>query len=159
MKIRLLTIGKIKEEYFRLALEEYTKRLTPFCQVEIIELPEAKLKENPSLSEIEKGLEIEGQNILSKVKESDFLVVLDLNQLEMTSEEFAVALPKYFVRGGASISFVIGSSYGLSSAVKKRANEKVTLSRMTFTHQMARLILLEQIYRAFKINSGGKYHK
>ena len=158
MKIRIYCIGKIKEDYLKQGISEYLKRLQPYSQVEIVELIDSKVKDNPNASDIEKAKNEEGERVL-KVLKNDYLIGLDLNRQEFTSEEFAKFISKKMVDGGASISFVIGGSYGLSDELKKRCNSFVTLSKMTFLHQMTRLILLEQIYRAFKILNNETYHK
>ena len=158
MKIKIYCIGKIKEDYLKQGISEYLKRLQPYSQVEIVELIDSKVKDNPNNFDIEKAKNEEGERVL-KVLKNDYLIGLDLNRQEFTSEEFAKFISKKMVDGGASISFVIGGSYGLSDELKKRCNSFVTLSKMTFLHQMTRLILLEQIYRAFKILNNETYHK
>lgn len=158
MKIKIYCIGKIKEDYLKQGISEYLKRLQPYSQVEVVELTDSKIKDNPNASDIEKAKNEEGERVL-KVLKNDYLIGLDLNKQEFTSEEFAKFISKKMVDGGASISFVIGGSYGLSDELKKRCNSFITLSKMTFLHQMTRLILLEQIYRAFKILNNETYHK
>lgn len=159
MRIRLLTIGKIKEKYLQEGIAEYLKRLKPYANVEIIEVMDEAVNEKASQSEIEIAKQKEGQKILKHLKDNDFVINLDLNQKQFTSPEFALLLEKSFQDGGASINFVIGGSYGLSDELKSRANLAISLSNMTFIHQMTRLILLEQIYRGFKINRNEVYHK
>ena len=158
MKIRLYSIGKIKEPYLKDGINEYVKRLSSYASVEIIEVNDSKVKDNPNESDIKKAKDEEGNRVLKLVK-SDYLIGLDLNQASYTSEEFAYFLNKKFIEGGSSISFVIGGSYGLSDELKARCNCSISLSKMTFLHQMTRLILLEQIYRAFKILNNETYHK
>ncbi len=159
MKIRILTIGKIKEKYLQDGIMEYLKRLKPYATVEIIEVMDEAVTEKASLSEIEMAKQKEGQKIFKHLKDNDFVINLDLNQKQYTSPEFANLLLKSLQDGGASVSFIIGGSYGLSNELKNRANVSISLSSMTFLHQMTRLILLEQIYRAFKINRNEVYHK
>jgi len=159
MKIKIYAIGKLKEEYLKIGIQEYVKRLTPYCQVEILELPDEPVKENPSTSEIEIVKNKECDRVIKLLKNNEYLIALDLVKNQPTSVEFASILKNKFVEGGSNISFVIGGSYGLSEAIKTRANYSLCLSNMTFLHQMTRLILLEQIYRAFKINNNEVYHK
>ena len=159
MKIRILAIGKIKEPYLKQGIEEYLKRIKPYCQIEIVEVNDEPVNDNPKESDINRVKDIEGERILKLLKPQDYLISLDLDKKQFTSPAFADYLQDKFVSGGSNISFVIGGSYGLSDALKKRANDTFSLSNMTFLHQMTRLILLEQIYRAFKINRNETYHK
>ena len=159
MKIRIIAIGKIKETYLKLGIEEYLKRIKPYSQIEIIEVNDEPVKDNPSDSEIEIVKNKEGQKVLKLLKDSDYIISLDLDKKQLKSPEFARFLEEKFVLGNSLITFVIGGSYGLSDELKKRANDSISLSEMTFLHQMTRLILLEQIYRAFKINRNETYHK
>ena len=159
MKIRILAIGKIKEKYLKEGIEEYLGRIRPYSQIEIVEVNDEPIPDNPNDSEIKKAIDLEGKKVLKLLKPSDYLIGLDLNKKELNSEEFAAFLEKKFVLGGSNISFVIGGSYGLSDELKERCNDSISLSKMTFLHQMTRLILLEQIYRAFKINRNETYHK
>ncbi|HPM07775.1 MAG TPA: 23S rRNA (pseudouridine(1915)-N(3))-methyltransferase RlmH, partial [Bacilli bacterium] len=152
MKIKIIAVGNIKEDYWRVALLEYTNRLSIYTKVEIIEVKDEPAP--PQMSKIlqEKVKLKEGTKILNKIKDKDLVVAVDLNGPERDSETFAKYLDGLFVRGNSEIVFVIGGSLGLSPEVQARADEVVTLSKLTFTHQMTRVILLEQIYRAFKIN-------
>ena len=159
MKIRILAIGKIKEKYLKEGIDEYLARIRPYTQIEIVEVNDEPIPDNPNDSEIKKAIDLEGKKVLKLLKPSDYLIGLDLNKKELNSEEFAAFLEKKFVLGGSNISFVIGGSYGLSDELKERCNDSISLSKMTFLHQMTRLILLEQIYRAFKINRNETYHK
>lgn len=159
MKIKLYCIGKIKETYLKLGIEEYKKRISAYANIEIIEVADEPVKENPSLAEIEIVKEKECAKVLKLLKPSDYLVTLDLTKNQPDSIQFAKFLDKSFENGGSQISFVIGGSYGLSNDIKQRANDTICLSNLTFLHQMTRLILLEQIYRAFKINNNEVYHK
>lgn len=159
MKITIYCIGKIKEDYLKAGIQEYLKRLQPYAKTDVVEVIDSKVKDNPSLAEINKVKDEEGERILKLVKPGDFLIGLDLNRKEITSEEFAKFINEKLELGGSHISFVIGGSYGLSDALKARCNSFVTLSKMTFLHQMTRLILLEQIYRGFKILNNETYHK
>ena len=159
MKIKIYAIGKIKEKYLKEGINEYLERIKLYSQIEIIEVNDEPIVDNPHPSEIKKAIDIEGQRVLKLLKTNDYLIGLDLNKKEMTSPEFSTYLSKKFVSGGSNISFVIGGSYGLSEELKARCNDSISLSKMTFLHQMTRLILLEQIYRAFKINRNETYHK
>ena len=158
MNIKVYCIGKIKEQYLKDGIAEYLKRLLPYAKTEIIEVADSKVKDNPNDFDITKAKNEEGERVLKLIK-NDYLIGLDLNKKEFTSEEFASYLESKFVEGGSSISFVIGGSYGLSENLKKRCNSSISLSKMTFLHQMTRLVLLEQIYRAFKILNNETYHK
>ena len=158
MRIKIYCIGKIKEQYLKDGINEYLKRISAYSNVEIVEVADSKVRDNPNSSDIEKAKNEEGERVLKLVK-NDYLIGLDLNKKEPTSEEFASFLHSKLVEGGSSVSFVIGGSYGLSDALKNRCNASISLSKLTFLHQMTRLILLEQIYRAFKILNNETYHK
>ena len=159
MKIKIYAIGHLKEPYLKQGINEYLERLKPYVQVEIIEVNDESVAQNPSQKEIEIAKDKEGQRILKLLKNDEYVIGLDLVKKQPTSPEFAKYLEDKFVLGGSNISFVIGGSYGLSDELKSRCNDRIGLSNMTFLHQMTRLILLEQIYRAFKINRNEVYHK
>ena len=159
MKIKIYAIGHLKETYLKQGINEYLERLKPYTQVEIIELNDESIVDNPSQKDIDIAKNKEGQKVLKLLKSNEYLIGLDLVKKQPTSEEFAKYLEDKFVLGGANISFVVGGSYGLSDELKARCNDRIGLSNMTFLHQMTRLILLEQIYRAFKINRNEVYHK
>lgn len=159
MKIKIIAIGKIKENYLKEGINEYIKRLKPYVDITIEEVSDSSIKDKPSISDIEKAKNEECLRALKHIKDSDYLITLDMNKKEMDSVEFASFLEKKFELGRSSITFIIGGSYGLSDFIKERANDSISLSKMTFLHQMTRLILLEQIYRGFKINNHETYHK
>lgn len=158
MQIKIIAIGKIKDQWIRDGIQEYLKRLGPYCRLEIIELAEEKLPENPSLSQVQQGLQKEGERLL-KALPADFLpILLDLHGKQWSSEQMASKMENWGVEGKSQIAFLIGGAFGVSEEARNRAKERLQLSPMTFTHMMTRLILIEQIYRSFKINRGEKYH-
>ena len=159
MKIKIYAIGHLKEAYLKQGIQEYLERLKPYAQVEIVEVNDESIVNNPSPKEIEMAKDKECQRVIKLLRSDEYLIGLDLVNKQPSSVEFAKYLEDKFVLGGSSISFVIGGSYGLSDELKKRCNDRIGLSNMTFLHQMTRLILLEQIYRAFKINRNEVYHK
>ena len=158
MKITIVTAGKLKERYLSQGIGEILKRLTPFAQMKIVEIHEEKMKENPSEAEKQKTLSLEGERLLRQVPDGSYLIVLDVYGKELSSEELAARMDQLGLQGRSSITFLIGGAFGLSKEVRAAADELLSFSRMTFTHQMVRLLLVEQIYRAFKINRGEKYH-
>ena len=159
MKIKIYAIGHLKEAYLKQGINEYLERLKPYASTEIIEVNDEPIPNNPSNADIEIAKNKEGQRVIKLLKKDEYLIGLDLVKKQPTSEEFAKYLEDKFVLGGSNISFVIGGSYGLSDELKARCQDRIGLSNMTFLHQMTRLILLEQIYRAFKINRNEVYHK
>ena len=159
MKIKIVCVGKLKEKYLKDAIDEYTKRLSRFCTARITELSDEKIPDNPSLAEEEKVLEAEGEKILKCISPSDYVISLCVEGKALSSEEFAQKLSDIALSGKSTICFVIGGSLGLSQRVKARSDFRLSFSKMTFPHQLMRVFLTEQIYRAFKINSNEKYHK
>ena len=159
MKIKIYAIGKIKDSYLKEGINSYLIRLQNYADVEIIEVNDSAIKDETSLIEISKAKDIEGEKVLKLVKPNEYLIGLDLNKKELDSVEFSKYLQEKLIDNGSRISFVIGGSYGLSDELKSRLNDSLSLSKMTFLHQMTRLILLEQIYRAFKIINKETYHK
>lgn len=157
MQVELITVGKLKENWLREAYAEYDKRLQRYCRLNLTELPESRLPDSPSEAEITAALVQEGKAILSACKGK--IIAMCIEGKMRSSEEFAAMLSQTAVAGESTVSFVIGSSFGLSDEVKSRADMKFSMSPMTFTHQIARVLLTEQLYRAFQINTGGKYHK
>ena len=158
MTIKIYAIGKIKD-FYKDGVNEYIKRISGYCKIEIIEVKDESLSDRPNELEIKKAKDNEGKRVLSLLKNNEYLIGLDLNKKEFTSEEFASFIKNKLEEAGSNISFVIGGSYGLSDELKNRVNTSITLSRLTFPHQLARLVLLEQIFRAFKIINNETYHK
>ncbi len=159
MKIRIICIGKIKDQFLKDGVKHYLDRLQRYAETTIVEVEDSRVKDNPNEADILKSINEECARAMKLIKPSDYLITLDLNKKEFSSEEFASFLSKSLEIGGSNITFLIGGSYGLSNEAKARANSSISLSKMTFLHTMTRLILLEQIYRAFKINNHEIYHK
>lgn len=159
MKIKVVTVGKLKEKYLKDGIAEYSKRISRFAKFEMIELSDEKTPDKASESENQKTLEIEGQRILSKIADRDFVIVLAIEGKTFFSEEFSKQLEETSIKGFSTLTFIIGGSLGLSSSVKNRANLSVSFGRLTLPHQLMRLVLVEQIYRAFTIQQGFPYHK
>lgn len=158
IKITLITLGKLKEKYLRDAVEEYAKRLSRYCKLDIIELSPVTLSDNPSQSEIDTALLKEAEIIEKRIPDGSVVTALCIEGKSNTSEQLAEFVEKN-TNEGKNMCFIIGSSFGLSDTVKQKSNLKLSLSAMTFPHQLFRVMLLEQIYRAFKINEGSTYHK
>lgn len=159
MKITIICVGKIKEKFYRDAIEEYAKRLGKYCKLEIIEVADERTPDGASAAWEEQIKAKEAERILSKIREDAFVCTLEILGKRFTSESFAGFLKQAAVSGKSHIVFVIGGSLGLHSSVCKRSNQAVSFSDMTFPHQLMRVILCEQIYRAFRIISGEPYHK
>lgn len=159
MKINLYCVGKLKEPYWKQAVFEYKKRIEGYAKLEIIEVNDLATPENASSSVEEEIKAKEGRKMLEKIKPGDFVIALDLNQKEYASEEFSSQMEKWLVMGKSTVSFLIGGSLGLSLECKERANASFSFGRMTFPHQLARVMLLEQLYRSFKIARHEPYHK
>lgn len=159
MNINIITVGKLKEKYLKLGIDEFKKRLTKYCKLDIVELDDEKAPESLSDKEMEMIKDKEGKKILSKIKGNSYVIALAIDGKNLSSEELADTIENLGVRGNSHITFVIGGSLGLSDEVLSRADYKLSFSRMTFPHQLMRLILLEQVYRAFRINKGEPYHK
>ncbi len=159
MKITIIGVGKIKEKYFASAIEEYVKRLSRYCKLEIIEVNDEKTPDQASEAEENQIKRAEGERILKYIKNGAYLIVLAIEGSMLSSTELAVRIQQLGVRSCSHIIFVIGGSLGLSNEVLSRADCKLSFSEMTFPHQMMRVILLEQIYRAYRINSNEPYHK
>ena len=158
MNINVICIGKLKEKYWTAAIEEYSKRLGGYCSLKIVELKESRLPKNAGAGDELNVINKEGEEILSKIADGDYVVALEVEGKLLDSVELAHEVEAAAMRH-STIDFVIGGSLGLSTAVKRRANLGWSLGRITLPHQLARVVLLEQIYRAYKINSGETYHK
>lgn len=158
IKITLIALGKLKEKYLSEAVLEYKKRLSRYCDLKIIEIEPQRLPDKPSDSEIETALEKEAQQILKNIPSENFTVALCVEGKGMSSPDFAKKIDGRIAMG-KNVTFIIGSSYGLSEKIKKASHFRLSVSEMTFPHQLFRVMLLEQLYRAFKINEGSAYHK
>ena len=159
MRITLVTVGKIKEKYLEQAIAEYSKRLSRYCRLEIIQVADEKTPEGASSAVEEQIKEKEGERILAQIREGAYVIALAIDGQMLDSVELSQKISKLGIDGISHIVFVIGGSLGLSSRVLKRADYKLSFSRMTFPHQLMRVILLEQIYRSYRIISGEPYHK
>lgn len=157
--ITLITVGKLKEKFYLSAAAEYEKRLKGYCQFQIIELPECRLPDDPSLAEISAGLEKEADLILAKLPKGCWFCVLTPEGKLQSSEQLAAKLQDVKLAGKSSACFLIGSSFGIADRIKQKADFKLSMSPMTFPHHLARIMVLEQIYRAEAIQAGSKYHK
>ena len=156
LKIKIIALGKIKEKYLQEGIDEFLKRLTPYATVSVVEVQPVQVKDE---NLIERVLGEEGEKILSLIKPSDYLITMEIGGKELSSEEFAGKISELTNSGVQEVVFVIGSSCGIGKNVSARADFRMSMSKMTFLHEFARLLLIEQIYRAFKIIKGEKYHK
>lgn len=159
MNISIITVGKLKEKYLKQGIEEYVKRLSVYAKIEIIEVPDEKAPEELSEAEMLQVKKKEGERILAKINPDAHVIALAIEGKMKSSEELASSLDKLATYGKSKVAFIIGGSLGLSQEVLQRADEKLSFSKMTFPHQLMKLILVEQIYRAFRINRGEPYHK
>ncbi|MGN0677839.1 MAG: 23S rRNA (pseudouridine(1915)-N(3))-methyltransferase RlmH [Ruminococcus sp.] len=157
MTINLIVTGKLKEEYLRNACDEYIKRLSRYCSFEIHELSEYRLSDNPSEKEIANALSKEAENIRKYAR--GYIIPMCIEGKQISSPELSGTIQNAVISGNNTVTFIIGSSFGLAPEIKAMGDFKLSMSKMTFPHQLARVMLLEQIYRAFQISSGGKYHK
>ena len=159
MRITLITVGKIKEKYLKDAIAEYTKRLSKYCKLEIIEVADEKTPDNAS-EVVEHAIRVkEAERILRYIKDDAYVITLEINGKQLSSEEFADKIDKLGVQGTSHIIFIIGGSIGLGEDVLKKSDFALSFSKMTFPHQLMRVILLEQVYRSYRIISGEPYHK
>ncbi|MFC4411678.1 23S rRNA (pseudouridine(1915)-N(3))-methyltransferase RlmH [Chungangia koreensis] len=159
MNITIITVGKLKEKYLKMGIEEFAKRLGAYAKIDLVEVPDEKAPEQLSEAEMEIVKKKEGERILSKVGADAYVIALAIEGKMKTSEQLAADMESLMTYGRSKIVFVIGGSLGLYEDVMKRSDEKLSFSKMTFPHQMMKLILLEQVYRAFRIMKGEPYHK
>ncbi|MBJ7541749.1 MULTISPECIES: 23S rRNA (pseudouridine(1915)-N(3))-methyltransferase RlmH [Streptococcus] len=159
MKVKIIAVGKLKEKYLKDGIAEYGKRMSRFAKFEIVELPDEKTPDNASDAQNHQIMEKEGDRILAKISDRDYVIVLAIEGKQLPSEEFSKVIADATLRGYSDIVFVIGGSLGLADKVKKRANLKLSFGLLTLPHQLMRLVLAEQIYRAFMIQQGSPYHK
>lgn len=159
MKITIISVGKIKEKFMRDAAGEYSKRLSKYCKLVFVEIPDKKAPENLSIKEETKIKDDEGSGILKRIKDGQYVIAIDMKGRQMTSEDLSKKMDSLALSGKSDLAFVIGGSLGLSADVLQRADFKLSFSKMTFPHQLMKVILLEQIYRAFRILKNEPYHK
>ena len=159
MKISIITVGKLKEKYLKQGIDEYLKRLSTYAKVEIIEVADEKAPEHLSEAEMEEVKWKEGERILSHLSEDTYIITLEISGRMLNSEQLAAKIDELGTYGKSKLAFIIGGSLGLSKEVQNRSDLALSFSKMTFPHQLMRLILLEQIYRAYRINRGEPYHK
>ena len=159
MNITIATVGKVKDKYMKMGIEEFSKRLKPYAKVNIVEVADEKAPETLSEADMEIVKKKEAERLLAKIGENDYVIVLAIEGKMKTSEELAAGLESLMTYGRSKVSFVIGGSLGLHESIYKRADELLSFSKMTFPHQLMKLILLEQVYRAFKIMKNEPYHK
>lgn len=159
MNVQLIVLGKLKEKYMKDYSSEYEKRLSSYCKLSVTELEPIKLSDNPSQQEIVNALAKETQLIKQKIPKGSYVFAMSIEGRQMSSEELAAKLSDIALSGNSSVTFVIGSSFGLSDEIKKMSDFKFSMSKMTFPHKLARIMLTEQIYRAFSISNNSKYHK
>ncbi len=159
IKINIISLGRLKESYLRDAAEEYSKRISGYARLNIIEIEPARLSDNPSEGEIEQVLSVEAERIMKKIEAGSYNVAMCIEGKQLSSEDFGRLISEQTNFGTGVFNFIIGSSHGLHTSVKERADLRFSFSKMTFPHQLFKIMLLEQVYRAFKINEGAKYHK
>ncbi|WP_079529003.1 23S rRNA (pseudouridine(1915)-N(3))-methyltransferase RlmH [Halobacillus hunanensis] len=159
MKITIITVGKLKEKYLKQGIQEYVKRIGPYAKVDLIEVADEKAPENLSEAQMLEVKQKEGERILSKINTDSYVITLEIDGQQLTSEKFAKKMDDLATYGKSKVAFVIGGSLGLSDEVLQRRDFGLSFSKMTFPHQLMRLVLVEQVYRAFKINRGEPYHK
>lgn len=159
MNVQLIVLGKLKEKYMKEFSSEYEKRLSAYCKLTVTELEPVKLSDNPSQSEIDNALNKETQLIMAKIPKNSYVFSMCIEGKQMSSEELSQKLDDIALSGRSSVVFIIGSSFGLSNEIKRMSDFKFSMSKMTFPHKLARIMLTEQIYRGFSISNNGKYHK
>ncbi len=158
LSVNIICVGKLKESYLREATEEYAKRLKALCKLSVIELPEERVGDDPSDAEISRTVNAESERIMAKLGKGDYVIALCVEGKNISSEELSARLEDISMRS-STVDLIIGGSWGLSDAVKQRADFRLSMGKMTFPHQLFRVMLLEQLYRAFQISRGTKYHK
>jgi len=158
-KIRLICVGKLKEKFYLAAAAEYEKRLRPLCDFAVIELPEERLPDDPSPAEIRRALSLEADAIRAKIPKGSAVIALCIEGQSCSSEALALDLSALALTGQSAVTFLIGGSFGLDESLKRQADRRISMSPMTFPHHLARIMLLEQLYRAYQIQRGSKYHK
>ena len=158
LSVNIICVGKLKESYLREATEEYAKRLKALCKLSVIELPEERVGDDPSDAEISRTVNAESERIMAKLGKGDYVLALCVEGKNISSEELSAKLEDISMRS-STVDLIIGGSWGLSDAVKQRADFRLSMGKMTFPHQLFRVMLLEQLYRAFQISRGTKYHK
>lgn len=159
MNVQLIVLGKLKEKYMKDFAAEYEKRLSAYCKMTVTELEPVKLSDNPSQSEIENALAKETKMIKDKIPKNSYVFSMCIEGKQMSSEELSQKLEDIALSGKNSVVFIIGSSFGLSNEIKQMSDFKFSMSKMTFPHKLARIMLTEQLYRGFSISNNGKYHK
>ncbi|GEN56452.1 ribosomal RNA large subunit methyltransferase H [Halolactibacillus alkaliphilus] len=159
MQISIISVGKLKEKYLKQGIDEYKKRLGSYCTLNLIEVPDEKAPEKLSEAEMEDIKNKEGERILQKINQDTYVITLEIKGKQLTSEQLAQEMDQLAIHGKSKVAFVIGGSLGLSQGVIKRSNFALSFSKMTLPHQLMRLVLLEQVYRAFRINRNEPYHK
>ncbi|ASS94622.1 MULTISPECIES: 23S rRNA (pseudouridine(1915)-N(3))-methyltransferase RlmH [Peribacillus] len=159
MKITIITVGKLKEKYLKQGIAEYTKRLSAYANIELVEVPDEKAPENLSAADMDIVKQKEGERILAKVSPDTYVITLEINGKQLTSEQLATHMDQLATYGKSKIAFIIGGSLGLGTEVLSRSDYALSFSKMTFPHQLMKLVLVEQIYRAFRINRNEPYHK
>ncbi|WP_411739324.1 23S rRNA (pseudouridine(1915)-N(3))-methyltransferase RlmH [Peribacillus sp. S4] len=159
MKITIITVGKLKEKYLKQGIAEYTKRLSSYANIELVEVLDEKAPENLSTADMDIVKQKEGERILAKVSPDTYVITLEINGKQLTSEQLATHMDQLATYGKSKIAFIIGGSLGLGTEVLSRSDYALSFSKMTFPHQLMKLVLVEQIYRAFRINRNEPYHK
>lgn len=158
LSVNIICIGKLKESYLREAVEEYSKRLRPLCRLSVVELPEERVGDDPSAAEIARTVDAESERIMAKISKGDYVIALCVEGKIVSSEELSAKIEEAQLTH-STVDLIIGGSWGLSDSLKARADLRLSMGRMTFPHQLCRVMLLEQVYRAFQISKGTKYHK
>ena len=159
IRIKIIALGKLKDKYLQDAAAEFLKRLSAYAKIDMVEITPVRLPESPSQAEISKALDTEAEMIMKKISSKDYVTALCIEGKQPSSEQLSAEISTHINGGDGSLVYIIGSSYGLSDKIKKKADERLSFGKMTFAHQLFRIMLLEQLYRSFKIYEGSKYHK